>query len=778
MKCSFCSRPDCSNTLHQRIDGIGNTKAKYVFVFDCPQTAGAEPASGRDRKMFFEVLSEAGISVEDVFITYAYRFWPGTTRGKLNSVGISMYRRFQKMLTEELDFINPDIVFTMGADATKWVMNDNNIKFAEVRGSFVHRIHKLYPIYNLRQIYYDPSIKSTVVADIKRAINPQISLGADWGIGVSIAPNDVQLDALFQQAVRVGVVASDVETTGIEWWREDFQVTHYGAYWGDNRGVVFDPRKHREYYEKFLTLRQRVYNSPYEGNVYPKTSSQGLAVREKIMDDGMILCYLLNPVDAQRSIGLEAMARTYLGATNFKGREGNDWQKWAERNAIDVQITWDLVGLAKERLNDKQLRLYREIILPSAMILGGLKERKIYIDHEHQRQMKLKLSKLMKGIQEELELVYSFPMGGNPNSSDQCKDYLYRKRGIPMTKIRGADGKMYDNDSTDADVLCQLALSHPEADLIRAYRKAKKVESNYLYDTPYIRPDIRPCGTVSGRTAGKDGIQTHPRPNKRYLPDIIVRDSFLPERGMWVGGDLSQIELVLMSIKSQDPVMMEIYKSGGDIHNETCKGVFGVEPTGHKDCECKDCKWHSENRYKAKPINFLTLYGGKAGMLRMTALKEYGVMFSYPEAHTYREKFLDRYQGLANFHFTRAQEAIRQGYIDSPLGQRYFIPGIHSSDANKQRQAINYALNWDNQGDGHYLNMLGLLAAFELDPGAPTITIHDFVGNSVAEHDAAEFSVAWKEAWQRKIDEYYPLEERYGVPIKMDVKIGKTLAKV
>lgn len=772
-KCSFCSKEHCHFPTHQRIDGIGNTKAKYVFVFDHPQTPNQEPAGGRDRKLFFEILNEVGIDVNDVFITYAYRFWPGTTRGKLNSVGISLYRRFSKLLIEELDYIQPEIVFPMGADATKWVLNDNNIKFAEVRASFVNRLHKFYPLYNLRQIYYDPSIRNTVVGDIRRAINPEIFVGHDWGSGVKIAPSDTELHNCLLEASRVGVVASDVETTGLEWWREDFQVTHYGAYWGDNRGVVFDPRTNREFYERFLQLKQRVYNSPYEGNVYPATCSQGLKVREQIVDDGMILCYLLNPVDAQRSIGLQAMSRQYLNAEDWKGKE-KTWEAWAKRNAYDVRCTWELVELAKERLNHKQLRLYKEIILPSAMILGGLKERKIIIDKDHQKHMQQKITARMREIQHELEFVYSFPFGGNPNSSEQCKEYLYKRRGIKMLRRGG-----YDIDSTDSNVLAELALSHPEADLIRAYRKLKKVESNYIYDESFIRPDIRPCGTVSGRTAGKDGIQTHPRPNEKYLPGIIVRDSFLAERGTWVGGDLSQIELVTAAIKSKDPVMMRIYKEGGDIHNETCEGVFGVKPTGHeKGCECKDCKWHSENRYKAKPINFLTLYGGKAGMLRMTALKEYGVNFSYAEAAAYRAKFLDRYSGLAQWHIDRAREAIAQGYVDSPLGQRYPIPGIHSTDPKKLEEAIRYALNWDNQGDGHYLNMLGLIAAYELDPFAPTITVHDFVGNSVYEQDAKEFGRAWKDSWQRKIDEFYPLEERHGVPIKMDVKIGKTLAKV
>lgn len=769
MKCSFCGKDNCGQVMHQRIDGIGNTKAKYVFVFDCPQTPGQEPAGGRDRKLFFEVLKEVGVDVNDVFITYAYRFWPGTTRGKLNSVGISLYRRFSKFLQEELDYIQPEIVFPMGADTTKWLLNDNSIKFAEVRASFVTRLHKFYPIYNLRQIYYDPSIKSTVVADIKRAINPTIFVGHDWGSGVSIAPEPDKLSDLFSEASRVGVVASDIETSRLEWWEPNFQVTHYGAYWGDNRGVVFDPRGNPEMYSKFLELKQRVYNSPFEGNVYPKNSPKA---REQIVDDGMILCYLLNPLDAQRSIGLEAMSRQYLNAINFKGKQVT-WEDWAKRNAFDIRLTWDLVEYALPKLNEKQLRLYREIILPSAMILGGLKERRIIIDKDHQRQMSRMIKEQKAKIQEELELVYNFPMGGNPNSSDQCKEYLYKRRGIKPLKRGG-----YELDSTDSNVLAELALTHPEADLIRAYRKLKKVESNYIYTEDYIRPDIRPCGTVSGRTAGKDGIQTHPRPNKKYLPGIIVRDSFLSERGTWVGGDLSQIELVIAAIKSRDGVMMNIYKNGGDIHNETCEGVFGVKPTGHKDCECKDCKWHSENRYKAKPINFLTLYGGKAGMLRMTALKEYGVNFSYGEAAEYRAKFLQRYSGLARWHQDRALEAMRQGYIDSPLGQRYPIPGIHSTDPQKKEEAIRYALNWDTQGDGHYLNMLGLIAAHSLDPLAPVITIHDFVGNSVCERDSKTFAVAWKELWQRKIDEFYPLEERYGVPIKMDVKIGKTLAKV
>lgn len=725
---------NCKNCkLHETakvncIPGIGKYSARYIFLVDQPTYDGEEPLSNPQERMFlFKTLQSVGVDLRDCYITYSVaKCFPGLRKGKMIYAGISTARACKENLQRELDQLNPVKIFTLGLPALRAYANDNEIVPETCT------LDNVTPLPSLRMVMTDVFMQEQFKESIQRALVRQVKIGNDWG---SVQINDGIVEGEILQGVTY--VASDVETTGLNWWDPMFTVTHAGFYWGENRGIVFNPKLNPTLYDAFLKLPQIVHNAAYEGNIYPK----GTPVKA----DTLLLAHLHDPT---QRLSLEAVSQRYLNVPVWKGRE-SDWMSWAKRNAQDIYCTWELYHTLWPKFNEKERRLHNIIELPSAIIYGGLKKKMIYINREFQWSLKRSLEERLMELSDELEREYGFT--GNPNSPQQVSEFLYSDIPVPSR----AEGKDIRSHSTDAVFLAELSVDYPQAQLIREYRKVRKILSNYIYDEPYLRPDIRPVGTVSGRASGKDGIQTFPR-------GLGVRKSFLPSRGMWVGGDLSQIELVICAILSGDKAMEKIYKEGLDIHAETCKAFIG-EVT-------------KENRNKAKPINFLLLYGGSAGMLRISALKDYGIRMTFDEAKSYRDQWFLRYNGVAQWHIDNAQTIYLHKEISSPLGQRYPMGKVFNPLTRDEtiRQAHNYPV----QGTGAKLCELGLIEAWKLDNDAPTLTLHDAVYNDTEEKDAEEFRITWHEKWQEAIDNYWPIEQRRGIPIRMETKIGRTLEDV
>src|SRR5262249_1011010 len=134
-----------------------------------------------------------------------------------------------------------------------------------------------------------------------------------------------------------------------------------------------------------------------------------------------------------------------------------------------------------------------------------------------------------------------------------------------------------------------------------------------------------------------------------------IRHAFVAEKGFkLVALDYSQIELRIAAILSGDKKLIEIFKSGEDIHTGVASRVFKVS----KEFIDKGM------RIKAKTINFGILYG-----MGVNALKA-NLGVDRKEAREFYNQYFETFKGLAEFIDQTKAEAERKGYTETLFGRR------------------------------------------------------------------------------------------------------------
>lgn len=212
----------------------------------------------------------------------------------------------------------------------------------------------------------------------------------------------------------------------------------------------------------------------------------------------------------------------------------------------------------------------------------------------------------------------------------------------------------FNLNDTSENSLKENILAHPVFDLLLKYRKYNKQCSTYgaSFIKKYVEKDSRVYAgfasfkTVTGRTSSSS-------PNMQQIPATKeYRECFVPEEGnVFIVADYSQIELRIAAHLTQDPVLLETYRTGGDAHTTTAAAMAG----DHILSLSKEDEEYVDARKKAKAVNFGLIYGqGVAGFQRY-AKYEYGLDLTYWEA----KKFIDTYRDTYK-HIYRWQERCRE----------------------------------------------------------------------------------------------------------------------
>ena len=160
--------------------------------------------------------------------------------------------------------------------------------------------------------------------------------------------------------------------------------------------------------------------------------------------------------------------------------------------------------------------------------------------------------------------------------------------------------------STAVDVLETLAEEHPIARKVLDYRQLTKLKSTYVDTLPaLINRATGRLHTTFGQTGTATGRLSSANPNLQNIPIRTelgrdIRAAFIAEPGhVLLTADYSQIELRLLAHFSRDPLLVEAYRRGDDIHTLTASQVFGVPPL----------MVTPDHRRQAKVVNFGIVYG-------------------------------------------------------------------------------------------------------------------------------------------------------------------------
>ncbi|HWQ08992.1 MAG TPA: DNA polymerase I, partial [Holophaga sp.] len=413
------------------------------------------------------------------------------------------------------------------------------------------------------------------------------------------------------------------------------------------------------------------------------------------MFDTALAAYLLAPTDGSYHLerlavqyfpqefaqtGQEvSLAKTYLAPDAFSPLG----DRAPALGAFTSHCAWieALYGLLAPRLRDLSLEsLYATVELPLCQVLAEMEQAGVLVDwgalEDFGRHLKARIDETQR------EILSLAGEEFNVNSTQQLGVILFEKLMLPPVK------RTKTGYSTSVEVLEKLQGMHPIIDHIMEYRQLSKLNSTYVEGLgKVIGPEGR-IHTCFQNTVTATGRLSSTEPNLQNIPvrtalGARMRYMFVAAPGcVLVDADYSQIELRLLAHIAGDEAMLEAFRSGADIHTSTAAQVFGV-PTEAVT---------GEMRRRAKAVNFGIVYG----ISEFSLAQDIGV--TRREAGEYMERYFETFRGVRAYMYDIVKQARRDGYVQTLMGRRRWLPELQSSNFNLRSFGERVALNMPIQG--------------------------------------------------------------------------------
>jgi DNA polymerase-1 len=400
------------------------------------------------------------------------------------------------------------------------------------------------------------------------------------------------------------------------------------------------------------------------------------------------------------------------------------------------------------------MHIYETMDLPLVPVLLRMEQAGVRIDSAVLGEMSTRLAVDIDNLAERIyrDSGHRF----NINSPKQLGDVLFNKMLLPKPMKYGK-GKVV---STAQDVLEELAEHHAVPALVLEYRQLAKLKSTYIDSLPQLTDAMGRIHTTFNQVGTATGRLSSTNPNLQNIPIRTalgreIRAAFIPAQGnVLMSADYSQIELRLMAHFSQDPLLLDAYRTGKDIHALTASEVFGV------DMATMD----KETRARAKAVNFGIVYGispfGLAAQLNI----------DQKTAKTYIETYFDRYKGVQRFIKETLESVRRDQSVKTYFGRIRPIPDIQSRNPNMRGFAERTAINTPLQGTAADLIKLAMLRIDQLIRDRKlrsqmTLQVHDELLFDVVPEEVEELQLLVKQEMEHVAE--------FSIPIVAEVGVGK-----
>ena len=402
-----------------------------------------------------------------------------------------------------------------------------------------------------------------------------------------------------------------------------------------------------------------------------------------ISDATMLYSYLIRPTTANHGFAdvvLRHMNRTLTGAPGEH-----------------ADFLFQLAPILRAEV-EKQglLEVYRKIDLPLAPVLARMEANGVRVDPPALETVSRNAQEEITRLEREIHELAGFEF--KINSPQQLAEVLFDKLNLGQPRKRRMKVR-----STAAEVLEELALLHDLPKKVLEYRELAKVKSTYADALPrLIHPRTGRLHTHFSQTGAATGRLSSANPNLQNIPVRTelgreIRAAFIASPGnLLLSADYSQIELRILAHLSRDPVMVEAFRRGEDIHSRTAQEVFGVAPLAQT----------AEHRRVAKVINFGVIYGlSPFGLAQNLGIDR-------ADAAKFIEAYFERYRGIKKYLDEQIAEVRKTGRTRTLFGRTRPIPEINSPQPSLRNFAERTAMNTPMQGAAADLIKLAMI---ELD---------------------------------------------------------------
>ncbi|MFN7645591.1 MAG: DNA polymerase I [Burkholderiales bacterium] len=442
-------------------------------------------------------------------------------------------------------------------------------------------------------------------------------------------------------------------------------------------------------------------NLKYDAHVL---QNHGIVLRG-VEHDTMLQSYV---IEAHRTHGMDALAERHLGRRTItyeevagKGAKQIGFEQVAidratEYAAEDAEVTMQLHATlypqvaADPRLED----IYRRIEMPTSVVLQRMERHGVLVDAAALARQSDELGARMVELERRAHEAAGQPF--NLGSPKQLGEILFDKLKLPVTKKT-----MSGAPSTDEDVLAKLAEDYPLPKILLEYRGCSKLKSTYTDKLPkMVNPRTGRVHTSYSQAVAITGRLSSNEPNLQNIPIRTaegrrIREAFVaPPGSLIVSADYSQIELRIMAHLSGDENLLRAFGEGLDVHRATASEVFGVPPA----------EVSAEQRRYAKTINFGLIYGMSAfGLAAQLGIER-------DAARNWIERYFARYPGVKRYMDGTRAQAKAQGYVETVLGRRLWLPEINSPNGPRRGGAERQAINAPLQGTAADIVKLAMIA--------------------------------------------------------------------
>jgi DNA polymerase-1 len=493
-------------------------------------------------------------------------------------------------------------------------------------------------------------------------------------------------------------------------------------------------------------------------------NKHGITIEGKLFDT-MISHFLVRP-DANHSIPDMASTLLSLTISEYGAESRRPLKEQTSMNMMSdeqlmqlscerADVLFRLYDILSKRMEDIHVqKLFHEVEVPLEKVLSDMEVEGIKVNKETLKEISGILQTDIEGLSKEIHGYAGQEF--NIDSPRQVGDILFDKLKI-SDKVKKTKTGQY---STGEEVLSELTEAHPIVSKILDYRELQKLKNTYVDSLPNLIDKTGRIHTTFNMVVAVTGRLSSDNPNLQNIPIRTdrgreIRKAFVPGEGkVLLSADYSQIELRIIASLSGDKAMIEAFQNNYDVHAATAARIYAVD--------IKEVT--PEMRRNAKTVNFGIIYGISGfGLSQRLGIAR-------KEALEIIKQYFTQYPGIKEYMDGNITFARKNGYVETIMGRRRYLPDINSRNYAVRGFAERNAINAPIQGSAADMIKIAMIRIHD------EMKKQEFKSKMILQvHDELVF-----DAYPEELDKLKPLVEEkmkhaitLNVPVEVNMGSGK-----